>query len=171
MHPDCEAGIPRAGRWGTRQVDGAEGAGQGGDRRHGARVPVQLQGLGAARGGRNCLSEFALAHVEGSRTVAAYARDDLLEKRRPVMQGVERVRHAGWLLRWLKVGWLGPSLVDVDQTSSRSVPRSSAALALIGVSLYCNRVKRKGNAETGSVRSKQDDPAWATPARKDGVLQ
>ena len=33
------------------------------------------------------LSEFALAHVEGSATVAAYARDDLLEKRRPVMQG------------------------------------------------------------------------------------
>ena len=33
------------------------------------------------------LSEFALAHVEGSRTVAAYARDDLLEKRRSVMQG------------------------------------------------------------------------------------
>ena len=32
------------------------------------------------------LSEFVLAHVEGSRTVAAYARDDLLEKRRPVMQ-------------------------------------------------------------------------------------
>ena len=32
------------------------------------------------------LSEFALAHVEGSRTVAAYARDDLLEKRRPAMQ-------------------------------------------------------------------------------------
>ena len=32
------------------------------------------------------LSEFALAHVEGSRTVAAYARDDLLEKRRAVMQ-------------------------------------------------------------------------------------
>ena len=29
------------------------------------------------------LSEFALAHVEGSKTVAAYARDDLLEKRRP----------------------------------------------------------------------------------------
>ena len=28
------------------------------------------------------LSEFALAHVEGSATVAAYARDDLLEKRR-----------------------------------------------------------------------------------------
>ena len=26
------------------------------------------------------LSEFALAHVEGSATVAAYARDDLLEK-------------------------------------------------------------------------------------------
>ena len=32
------------------------------------------------------LSEFALAHFEGSKTVAAYARDDLLEKRRPVMQ-------------------------------------------------------------------------------------
>ncbi len=32
------------------------------------------------------LSEFALAHVEGSATVSAYARDDLLEKRRPVMQ-------------------------------------------------------------------------------------
>ena len=32
------------------------------------------------------LSEFALAHVEGSATVAAYARDDLLEKRHPVMQ-------------------------------------------------------------------------------------
>ena len=32
------------------------------------------------------LYEFALAHVEGSATVAAYARDDLLEKRRPVMQ-------------------------------------------------------------------------------------
>ena len=32
------------------------------------------------------LSEFALAHVEGSATVAAYARDDLLEKRLPVMQ-------------------------------------------------------------------------------------
>ena len=32
------------------------------------------------------LSEFALAHVEGSATVAAYARDDLLELRRPMMQ-------------------------------------------------------------------------------------
>ena len=32
------------------------------------------------------LSEFALAHVEGSATVKAYARDDLLQKRRPVMQ-------------------------------------------------------------------------------------
>ncbi|MDE0053210.1 MAG: hypothetical protein OXT64_03010 [Gammaproteobacteria bacterium] len=31
-------------------------------------------------------ASFALAHVEGSATVAAYARDDLLEKRRPVMQ-------------------------------------------------------------------------------------
>ena len=32
------------------------------------------------------LSEFALAHVEGSATVAAYACGDLLERRRPVMQ-------------------------------------------------------------------------------------
>ena len=32
------------------------------------------------------LSEFALAHVEGSATVAAYARDDLLENRQHVMQ-------------------------------------------------------------------------------------
>ena len=32
------------------------------------------------------LSELCLAHVEGSKTVPAYARDDLLEKRRPVMQ-------------------------------------------------------------------------------------
>ena len=31
------------------------------------------------------LSEVALAHIEGSRTVADYARDDLLKKRRPVM--------------------------------------------------------------------------------------
>ena len=31
------------------------------------------------------LSEFSLAHVEGSQTVAAYATDDLLEQRRPVM--------------------------------------------------------------------------------------
>ena len=32
------------------------------------------------------LSEFALAHVESSASMAAYARDELLEKRRPVMQ-------------------------------------------------------------------------------------
>ena len=32
------------------------------------------------------LSEVALAHVKGSATVAAYARDDLLKRRRPVMQ-------------------------------------------------------------------------------------
>lgn len=32
------------------------------------------------------LSELCLAHVEGSKTVQAYARDDLLERRRPVMQ-------------------------------------------------------------------------------------
>ncbi len=43
------------------------------------RVPLATQS-------QDVLSEFALAHVEGSATVAAYARDDLLEKRRPVMQ-------------------------------------------------------------------------------------
>ena len=32
------------------------------------------------------LSNFALAHVEGSATVAAYARDDLLENWCPVIQ-------------------------------------------------------------------------------------
>ena len=32
------------------------------------------------------LSDFALAHIEGSATVATCARDDLLDKRRPVMQ-------------------------------------------------------------------------------------
>ena len=32
------------------------------------------------------LWEFALAHVEGSEDGAAYARDDLLEKRLPAMQ-------------------------------------------------------------------------------------
>ena len=49
------------------------------------------------------LSEFALAHVEGSATVAAYARDDPLEKRRPVMQrwadciaGWQRSSATGW---------------------------------------------------------------------------
>ena len=31
-------------------------------------------------------AEFSLAHVEGKATVAAYQRDDLLEKRRPVME-------------------------------------------------------------------------------------
>ena len=34
----------------------------------------------------NEISELCLAHVEGSKTVQAYARDDLLDKRRPVMQ-------------------------------------------------------------------------------------
>ena len=34
----------------------------------------------------NEISELCLAHVEGSKTVQAYARDDLLEQRRPVMQ-------------------------------------------------------------------------------------
>ena len=30
--------------------------------------------------------EFSVARVEGSKTVAAYARSDLLKRRRPVMQ-------------------------------------------------------------------------------------
>ena len=37
------------------------------------------------------LSEFALAHFEGSATVAAYERDDLLEKQRPVMRWVDYI--------------------------------------------------------------------------------
>ena len=32
------------------------------------------------------LSEFALSHVEGPATIAAYARGDLLKKRHPVMR-------------------------------------------------------------------------------------
>ena len=32
------------------------------------------------------LSEISLAHIEGSSTVVAYARDDLVEKRRPVLE-------------------------------------------------------------------------------------
>lgn len=32
------------------------------------------------------LSQFAFVHMEGSATVATCARDDLLEKRRPIMQ-------------------------------------------------------------------------------------
>ena len=43
-----------------------------------------------ARHKSELLSEFALAHVEGSRTVAASARDDLVVKRRPVMQAWSR---------------------------------------------------------------------------------
>ena len=31
-------------------------------------------------------AKFALARVEEGKTIAAYARDDLLAKRRPVMQ-------------------------------------------------------------------------------------
>ena len=41
------------------------------------------------------LSELCLAHVEGSKTVQAYARDDLLEKRRPVMQQWADYLHEG----------------------------------------------------------------------------
>ena len=56
-------------------------------RRGHARVPGQASRAGARQHDVDeLLSEFALAHVEGSATVAAYARDDLLEKRRPVMQ-------------------------------------------------------------------------------------
>ncbi|MCY3811299.1 MAG: hypothetical protein OXH15_05845 [Gammaproteobacteria bacterium] len=46
----------------------------------------ELQGLGAAGRRGELLSEFARPHVEDPATAAAYARDDLLEKRRPVIQ-------------------------------------------------------------------------------------
>ena len=56
-------------------------------RRTGTGTPGKNQlSAGECEGVDELLSEFALAHVEGSKTVAAYARDDLLEKRRPVMQ-------------------------------------------------------------------------------------
>ena len=45
-----------------------------------------FKGWAREHGVDELLSEFALAHAEGSATVAAYARDDLLERRRPVMQ-------------------------------------------------------------------------------------
>ncbi|MDE0004122.1 MAG: hypothetical protein OXQ29_15640 [Rhodospirillaceae bacterium] len=38
------------------------------------------------KGINELISEFALACVEGSKTVVAYVRSDLVEKRRPVMQ-------------------------------------------------------------------------------------
>ena len=60
------------------------------------RVPVSVQSLAVLRDARTdwarhhgrgrVHAEFALAHVEGSATVATYARDDLLERRRSVMQ-------------------------------------------------------------------------------------
>ena len=40
------------------------------------RVPFELQGLARQHDVDDLLSEFALAHVEGSATVVAYARDD-----------------------------------------------------------------------------------------------
>ena len=44
------------------------------------------------------LSEFTLAYVEGTATVAAYARDNLLEKRRPVTQWwAEFIAGLGWI--------------------------------------------------------------------------
>ena len=50
------------------------------------RPTVRLERVGRVCAAKELLSEFAPAHVEGSKTVVAYARDDLLEKRRPMMQ-------------------------------------------------------------------------------------
>ena len=82
-------------RWAARRDAGSEcgvgGAGDGGHQRDGSRVPFELQGA-RHEGVEELLSEFSLARVararrvQGSATVAAYARDNLLEKRRPVMQ-------------------------------------------------------------------------------------
>ncbi|MCY3814234.1 MAG: hypothetical protein OXH15_20830 [Gammaproteobacteria bacterium] len=54
--------------------------------RDAARLPFEFKDWARHAGVDEPLSEYALAHVEGSRTVAAYARDDLLEKRRSAMQ-------------------------------------------------------------------------------------
>ena len=50
------------------------------------------------------LSEFALAHVEGSKTVAAYARDDLLELHRT--RCFSRLRTADTV--WCEAKWAWP---------------------------------------------------------------
>ena len=68
---------------GTMLVDSLNAAGIG-TSAHGFRS--SFKDWARHEGVDELLSEFALAHVEGSKTVAAYARDDLLEKRRPVMQ-------------------------------------------------------------------------------------
>ena len=73
------------------------------------------------------LSEFALAHVEGSATVAAYARDDLLEKRRPVMQAWTNDRLVRLLARddapLVAVERLPRSLVASNRKTARRLRR------------------------------------------------
>ena len=73
------------------------------------------------------LSEFALAHVEGSATVAAYARDDLLAKRRPVMQawadcisGWRRIPDRAWAATRLVGRSPVPDCADPGEARSAS---------------------------------------------------
>ena len=57
-------------------------------------MPVDTVGTAAiinvlrplALSGKDATAKFTLARVDGGKTIAAYARDDLLAKRRPVMQ-------------------------------------------------------------------------------------
>ena len=76
---------PRAGNYARRQGDDA-GSAQRGDRGVGHGFRSSFKDWAREYDVDEVLSEFVLAHVEGSATVTAYARDDLLEKRRPVMQ-------------------------------------------------------------------------------------
>ena len=75
---------PGGGELGKSTVAKALGRAGAGGTPHGFRS--SFKDWARHEGVDELLSEFALAHVEGSRTVAAHARDDLLEKRRPVMQ-------------------------------------------------------------------------------------
>jgi len=64
-------------------VNDAAGAAQGGGPGNAAWLPVGLHRLCQHEGVDELLSEFAPTHVEGSRSVAAFARDELLEKQCP----------------------------------------------------------------------------------------
>ena len=58
------------------------------EQRHGPRVPQQLQELDTRGDGHHswAISESALAHILGNSTEQAYARTDLFERRRALMQ-------------------------------------------------------------------------------------
>ena len=83
-HGDFPFRAPRGGKLGRTAVADALRKAEINATGHGFRS--SFKDWARHEGVDEILSEFALAHVEGSKTVAAYARDDLLEKRRPVMQ-------------------------------------------------------------------------------------